>query len=39
MQVQGKVTPGTLVLSGAGMTFSGTATIRIVGKTAGGTSS
>ncbi|HEV8535950.1 MAG TPA: hypothetical protein VGR87_09585 [Candidatus Limnocylindria bacterium] len=36
MEVQGRVTPGTLVPSGAGVTFSGTATIRIVGKTAAG---
>lgn len=36
MEVQGRVTSGTLVHSGAGVTFSGIATIRIVGKTAAG---
>jgi len=36
MEVQGRVTPGTLAPSGGGVTFSGMATIRIVGKTAAG---
>ena len=36
MQVQGRVTPGTLTLSGGVATFKGTATIHVVGTTATG---
>ena len=36
MRVEGRVTPGSLVLSGGAATFSGTATIHVVGTTASG---
>jgi hypothetical protein len=36
MRVEGRVTPGSLVLSGGAATFSGTATIHVVGTTSSG---